>query len=384
METFYASADRSAVIDIKRERALLKERLFILTILDSLPSIVLVLNKNRQAVFCNNNLLKQMGIPDDSQAIGQRPGEIFHCKNVENSPSGCGTSSFCRYCDAVYVILENLKGRQETRECQISVNRNGIHEVLELRVTGIPFSLDSEVYICFSITNINDEKRLNTLENLFIHDISNTVSVVQCITDLILRIDNKDEIKNLLVYLSQTTMQLTDEIHSHKQILMAEKGELKVQLSKIPSNMDLLVDLKNKYLTHECALKKEIVIDSNSKECSFTSDQTLLTRVLSNLIKNALEESFENDMIVIGSYLGSNNSIIFFVRNSQTMSEEVKAHLFQRTISTKGEHRGLGTYSIQLFTQNYLKGKISFTSEIGKGTIFYVEIPINYDQGMNT
>jgi len=45
-----------------------------------------------------------------------------------------------------------------------------------------------------------------------------------------------------------------------------------------------------------------------------------------------------------------------------------------RLLSTKGEGRGVGTYSIRLFTEKYLKGKVSFTSEVGQWTHFYIKL----------
>jgi len=49
--------------------------------------------------------------------------------------------------------------------------------------------------------------------------------------------------------------------------------------------------------------------------------------------------------------------------------------LFQRSFSTKGEGRGLGTYSIKLYTERYLKGTVSFSSAEGEGTVFRVRYP---------
>jgi signal transduction histidine kinase len=56
------------------------------------------------------------------------------------------------------------------------------------------------------------------------------------------------------------------------------------------------------------------------------------------------------------------------------MSEEVQRQLFQRSFSTKGIGRGLGTYSIRLLTENYLKGKVSFISNETEGTVFSIEL----------
>jgi sensor histidine kinase regulating citrate/malate metabolism len=50
--------------------------------------------------------------------------------------------------------------------------------------------------------------------------------------------------------------------------------------------------------------------------------------------------------------------------------------IFQRSFSTKGFGRGLGTYSIRLLTERYLKGSVSFTSSALSGTIFRVRYPL--------
>ena len=50
--------------------------------------------------------------------------------------------------------------------------------------------------------------------------------------------------------------------------------------------------------------------------------------------------------------------------------------IFSRTFSTKGFGRGIGTYSVKLFTEQYLKGKVEFVSESGIGTVFTLVLPV--------
>jgi signal transduction histidine kinase len=57
------------------------------------------------------------------------------------------------------------------------------------------------------------------------------------------------------------------------------------------------------------------------------------------------------------------------------MPKEVRLQVFQRSFSTKGADRGLGTYSVKLLTEKYLKGKVSFSSQQGEGTTFFVLLP---------
>jgi sensor histidine kinase regulating citrate/malate metabolism len=57
------------------------------------------------------------------------------------------------------------------------------------------------------------------------------------------------------------------------------------------------------------------------------------------------------------------------------MSNEVKYQIFQKSFSTKGNGRGLGTFSIKLLTEHYLKGSVSFESNDNIGTVFTVVLP---------
>jgi sensor histidine kinase regulating citrate/malate metabolism len=62
------------------------------------------------------------------------------------------------------------------------------------------------------------------------------------------------------------------------------------------------------------------------------------------------------------------------VKNDQVIPEDIQKQLFQRSFSTKGTGRGIGTYSIKLLTENYLKGKVSFVSNETDGTVFSIEL----------
>ena len=57
------------------------------------------------------------------------------------------------------------------------------------------------------------------------------------------------------------------------------------------------------------------------------------------------------------------------------MPPKVQLQVFQRSFSTKGLGRGLGTYSMRLLTQRYLGGTVSFSSKEGEGTEFRARYP---------
>jgi sensor histidine kinase regulating citrate/malate metabolism len=92
------------------------------------------------------------------------------------------------------------------------------------------------------------------------------------------------------------------------------------------------------------------------------------------MLKNALEASSPNDTIKVGcKHIDS--GVRFWVSNPQYMMKDIQLQLFQRSFSTKGMNRGIGTYSIKLLTERYLHGHAGFTSTPHEGTTFFVDLP---------
>jgi signal transduction histidine kinase len=165
-----------------------------------------------------------------------------------------------------------------------------------------------------------------------------------------------------------------DEITAHRQMLAAERGELRVELDDV-SAQDVLDEVVALYRHHHVAEGRELRIDS----CDLLwlrTDATLLRRVLGNLIKNALEATPLGGSVAV-SARGHRDEIHFAVQNPGAMPERARLQMFQRSFSTKaGDGRGVGTYSVKLFGERHLGGRVAFTSDVTDGTCFTVALPV--------
>jgi len=94
-----------------------------------------------------------------------------------------------------------------------------------------------------------------------------------------------------------------------------------------------------------------------------------------NMAKNALEAITNGEEVILKAAT-SGGKIIFSTYNPGHIPEDIQLQIFHRTFSTKGENRGLGTYSMKMHAEKYLNGKIYFRSNTGKGTTFYCELPL--------
>ena len=100
------------------------------------------------------------------------------------------------------------------------------------------------------------------------------------------------------------------------------------------------------------------------------TDRTLMLRVLTNMLKNALEATQVGGRVRIRAS-AANESVSIIVWNQKAIPNEVKLRIFQKHFSTKtGYGRGIGTYSMKFLGEKILKGTVAFTSSPENGTEF--------------
>ncbi len=165
-----------------------------------------------------------------------------------------------------------------------------------------------------------------------------------------------------------------DEVESHRKLLAAESGDLHVDISVVHST-DLLADIISSFLYYDGSHQKQVIIDEKTYGFDFDCDHSILSRILTNMLKNAIEAS-DDQQIVTVKCTKEDDRAVFSVHNFGCIPRNIQLQIFERSFSTKGMGRGLGTYSIKLFTEQYLKGDTWFESTEENGTTFYVSLPL--------
>jgi nitrogen-specific signal transduction histidine kinase len=370
LTTHFASAKRLANTDLQKQIDLFNKEYQLRTFLDGIPEIVLILNEHRQVIFANKVLFETLGVNDGIQIFGKRPGELLNCKHATEMLAGCGTSVFCEQCGAVNSILESQNGRENKKECLISAQNNINYE---FRVNSKPIEVEGHAFTLFTISDIRDEKRRHALERIFFHDIINTAGGLRGFLQL-LKTAEEDEKPSMIQTIELISNRLLDEIQAQNELLHAEQGDLGTFPVEIES-IGAIGDVIDVYREHHVCKNRRIEIDPNTVNCTFSSDYTLLCRVIGNMVKNALEATPPKGIVTIKAD-HTDSAVIFSVHNDTVMPKEVQLQMFNRSFSTKGKGRGLGTHSIKLLGEYYLKGRVRFTSIEGEGTTFFLELPI--------
>lgn len=374
LESFFALPQRASLSQIESENRVLVTDQYISVIINAMPEIAAIINRDRQIVFFNDALVNFLGVIDKKGLFGLRPGEALNCINASLMEAGCGTSENCRYCGAVNAIVESQANNSKvTKECRITAKINDKHEFLDLRVTSTPFVFKDNTYSILSVDDISDEKRRSMLERIFFHDIINIAGGLRGFAELLKESPDPKEMEKYINVVDRLSNELLEEILSQRALANAENGELEPNFSMV-SSLDILRDSVSYLSVHSVAVKKNIVILSDADDLNFKTDDVLLKRVVINMLKNALEASKFDETVTLNC-IDQGDNILFSVHNNLFMPKEAQLQVFQRSFSTKGKNRGLGTYSIKLLTERYLKGSVGFETNQEDGTTFFVKLP---------
>ena len=330
---------------------------------------VMVVNEVRQIVYASPRLIEVFA---DGPFYGKRPGELLSCVHAEIDR--CGFTNFCRYCGAAKAILDAQKSLSEVNgECIVRTKSAGLAETYNFKIRAIPIDIDADQFILILLDDLSAEKHKAALERIFFHDILNTATGLSAYLDLLKRQVTAEADRELVVRVNEIAANMVDEIRSQKLLVSAENGTLRLKRQIIVSDELIRVVVKQ-YEHLDVAEGKTLQTAPFSDSFTFVSDETILRRVLGNMVKNALE-AIQPDETVTIRYGVKNNNAVFEVHNPGTIPDEAKSKIFARYFSTKGADRGLGTYSIKLLAEGYLGGHVSFSSE-PDGTVFMVSIPI--------
>lgn len=367
-ETRHLPAFRDGPDEIERQRGLLAGAAG-LGLVFNLPQIMLLVNGNRQIVWLNRAAGDLIG---SMRVAGMRPGEALRCEHASEMAGGCGTTAFCAFCGNAAALVKAMAGGDDAEECVIRRDASAGYETLNLMVWTSPVEFGGERFAFYSARDVSIEKRNEVLERLFYHDIGNTVAGIRAMLELMEPSGGAGG-SDYLDLLRSATDQLVEEIDSQRSLKAAEAGTLSVERDSV--DLVSLIE-KTAALFRYPLFSRDLVLEllPGTASIVLTTDAALLRRVVVNMLKNAMEASSRGETIRMG--LGDQGErAAIWVWNAAVLSDEAKLRMFQRSYSTKGKGRGLGSYSMKVLAERYLGASVSFVSEMASGTTFEVSLP---------
>jgi len=362
-------ARRAARDRLQHEIRTISQSPVVTAVLEVADAVLLVLNPERQIVGFNSRVADVVG-PDD--VLGLRPGEALGCVNAQG-PAGCGAAPACTTCGALGAILGcQERGRPLETECLIRTER-APERTLEFNVRAAPVTVEETRFTVVSLRDISSEKRREVLEQVFFHDVLNTVAGLRGWAQRLQRPGG--DVPRASGRVEFLAGQIEREIRDHRALRLAENGTLVPERAPIRTG-ELLADVAAVFSGHPAALERGVELGPRADDVELASDRALLLRVLVNMVRNALEATPPGGVVRVACER-EGRSVRLLVHNAGVIAPDVQVRIFQRSFSTKAARgRGLGTYSMKLFGERCLGGEVSFVSTEQAGTVFSIRLPL--------
>ena len=121
---------------------------------------------------------------------------------------------------------------------------------------------------------------------------------------------------------------------------------------------------------------EQIVFTSNKAHIFYKLDRTQWTRVITNLVQNALQSvpKSKKPQIGVQLFLENNQIILSIMDNGNGIAPEVKQKIFEPKFTTKSSGMGLGLGIVKNIIESH-NGTIKCVSKMKKGTTFSIILP---------
>jgi len=228
------------------------------------------------------------------------------------------------------------------------------------------------------LKELNNEK--NTLMNIVAHDLKSPFNRIKGLVELLKLSETNAEQKNYISLLSDISSSGIELIRDLLDVNALEEEERKIEINQIDVH-DLLLEKSKLFYSDAKAKGINISFNTAANHISLISDEVYLSRILDNLISNAIKFSPDNSEISLDAGRALGHIYISISDNGPGFSEEDKKHLYKKfkklsARPTAGESsNGLGLAIVKTLVDR-LGGEIELDSKINHGSTFTIKFPI--------
>lgn len=247
----------------------------------------------------------------------------------------------------------------------------------------IPFRAIDEYQIRYKIEEESKllkqvEKLKQNFLSLMSHDLKTPVAKIAGVADNLYHQNRENpDVRDKANSIIDSTKELNKFISSILDLTKIESSA--IGLNRVSKDINLLIESVVDDLEYTANQKKVRIETELAPLYPIEIDVTLITRVISNLIENALKYSGDNTVVEVKTWDDEAWVYIEIKDNGVGIPEEEISNVFEKFYRIKNDANhsikgtGLGLYLVKYFVELH-GGKISASSVLGKETKFLVKL----------
>ena len=310
-------------------------------------------------LFCDNLLPEyKKRIAESMMALVEGRTDLVHEQYQAHSPLGDGTTW-----GETYAVVEkrDTSGRP-------------------LTIVGTSRRIDKQKEIEMALIKArNQAEESDRLKTAFLanisHEVRTPLNAIVGFSEVLAGNPSDDERTMLSKLISQNNARLLHLFEDMVNMSKLEAGDESVHKTRFLIS-DLLQELIEKYAPQAAEKHLTLVVDKHSEALEPNTDRNRLMQIVSHYVDNALKFTTEGG-VTIGCNLEAGNMRVWVRDTGKGIdSEYCGDKLFERFVKIDEFEQGTGLgLSICRSLALTLGGKVGVESELGVGSLFWVDVP---------
>ncbi len=284
--------------------------------------------------------------------------------------------------------IEQLRNRLDTVVIEKNLEINNKFYSIELTPIEQGSELAGIIIMFKDITELKnsqnamvEQERLASLGQLaggMAHDINTPIATIRMGIDFLNgKHEYSEQEVKMLEAMKVSASKITEIVESVRNQIRntGESQKTEFSLNKVVDNIKILVN--NELQKNKCKL----FVDT-PEDYLIYGDFGKLSQILMNIVMNAIQAyTGDNGEIKIATYKEQNNICISVQDNAGGIPEKIAEGLFKEILTTKGtKGTGVGLYFANSMLRAEFNGEMTFETEEGIGSIFYIKIPTKEEE----
>ena len=310
-------------------------------------------------LFCDNLLPEyKKRIAESMMALAEGRTDLVHEQYQAHSPLGDGTTW-----GETYAVVEkrDASGRP-------------------LTIVGTSMRIDKQKEIEMALIKArNQAEESDRLKTAFLanisHEVRTPLNAIVGFSEVLAGNPSDDERTVLSKLISQNNARLLHLFEDMVNMSKLEAGDESVHKTRFLIS-DLLQELIEKYAPQAAEKHLTLVVDKHSEALEPNTDRNRLMQIVSHYVDNALKFTTEGG-VTIGCNLEGGNMRVWVRDTGKGIdSEYCGDKLFERFVKIDEFEQGTGLgLSVCRSLALTLGGKVGMESELGVGSLFWVDVP---------